>query len=189
MTAIISRVRKAASRLSRHTGLDRFGRDTRGTTLIEFSLVALPFVALIFAILETALMFFASQVLDTAVGQTARLIRTGQAQQQKLDIDKFKADVCNQIMLLFACDTDLKITVKKFSTFGAIELDTPVDEDGNLKVDEEYDAGHGGDIVVVRAYYEWPTFVRVLGNDLADMPNGKHLLISTVAFRNEPFPW
>ncbi len=66
---------------------------------------------------------------------------------------------------------------------------TPVDSDGNLKVPENYQTGHGGDIVVVRAYYEWPTFVTGLGNNLADMPNGSHLLVATAAFRNEPFSW
>jgi hypothetical protein len=28
-----------------------------------------------------------------------------------------------------------------------------------------------------------------LGNNLANMPNGTHLLVATAAFRNEPFSW
>ena len=43
--------------------------------------------------------------------------------------------------------------------------------------------------MVVRAYYEWPVIVDLLGNNLADMPNGTHLLVATAAFRNEPFSW
>jgi hypothetical protein len=148
-----------------------------------------PFIALTFAILETALMFFAGQTLDTAVARSARLIRTGQAQQQGFDINKFRDDICDQILSLFSCDGNLKLSVKKFPTFADIDLDRPVDADGNLNVDETYDPGHGGDIVVVRAYYEWPTYVRLLGNNLSDMPDGNHLLVSTAAFRNEPFPW
>ncbi len=35
-----------------------------------------------FAIMETALVFFASQTLETAVADSARLIMTGQAQNQ-----------------------------------------------------------------------------------------------------------
>ncbi len=43
--------------------------------------------------------------------------------------------------------------------------------------------------MVVNAYYEWPVFINKLGNNLADMPDGTHLLVATAAFRNEPFPW
>ena len=42
---------------------------------------------------------------------------------------------------------------------------------------------------MVRAFYEWPVFVNLLGTNLATMANGKHLLAATAAFRNEPFPW
>ena len=43
--------------------------------------------------------------------------------------------------------------------------------------------------MVVRAYYEWPTFVTGLGNNLGNMPDGNRLLVATAAFRNEPFSW
>ncbi len=58
----------------------RFARAEDGATAVEFALVATPFVALLIAILETALVFFAQQVLQTAATQSARLIMTGQAQ-------------------------------------------------------------------------------------------------------------
>jgi hypothetical protein len=41
--------------------------------------------------------------------------------------------------------------------------------------------------VVVRLMYQWPVYVSLLGLNLADLNGGKRLLISTVAFRNEPF--
>jgi Flp pilus assembly protein TadG len=189
MASIVATLMSSAGRLARRSGLTRLRRDERGATAVEFGLVALPFFALMFAILETALLFFAGQTLETAVSNTARLIRTGQAQQQNYDLARFKSDVCSQIMALFTCSSGLKLDVRKYSSFDAIDLGVPVDGDGNLNVHETYDAGHGSDIVVVRAYYEWPTFVRLLGNDLADMPDGSHLLVATAAFRNEPFPW
>ena len=79
-------------------------------------------------------------------------------------------------------------TCANTTTFDRIDLSVPV-TDGNLNVQENYDPGKGGDIVVVRAYYEWPVFVRLLGNDLSTLSNGTHLLVATAAFRNEPFPW
>ena len=44
--------------------LRRFRRNRGGSAVVEFALVAPMFFALLFAIIETALMFFASQVLE-----------------------------------------------------------------------------------------------------------------------------
>ena len=57
----------------------RFVRRDDGATVIEFAIVIMPFLALLFAILETALVFFAGQVLETAVTDASRLVMTGQA--------------------------------------------------------------------------------------------------------------
>ncbi len=189
MSSFAASILGTAGRVAARLGLARFGRDERGATAVEFSIVALPFFALMFAIIETSLLFFAGQTMETAVANSARLIRTGQAQQQGFDANNFKAQICNQIMTLFTCPAGLKLDVRKYTTFDSIDLGVPVDGSGNLKVTEKYEPGKGGDIVVVRAYYEWPVFVPQMGNDLANMPNGKHLLVATAAFRNEPFPW
>jgi Flp pilus assembly protein TadG len=165
----------------------RFGVDESGATAVEFGLVALPFFALTFAIFEVALGFFAQQLLDTAVGNAARLIRTGEAQQQGLNLATFKNKVCAQTYTLFDCANGLKLDVRKFSSFGTISLTPPVDVNGILQTDDfAFAPGNGSDIVVVRAYYEWPSFLHQLGTKLA---NGKFLIASAAAFKNEPFPW
>jgi Flp pilus assembly protein TadG len=189
MASFFTRTIALARRAATRGGFKRFGRNQSGATVVEFALVATPFFALLFAIIETALLFFADQTLDTAVSSAARLIRTGQAQEDGMSASDFKTEICNQIVGLFNCDSGLKVDVRKYSNFDAIDLATPVDTDGNLHVTENYQTGHGGDIVVVRAYYEWPTFVAGLGNNLANMPDGTHLLVATAAFRNEPFSW
>jgi len=43
----------------------RFRRSRRGSVAVEFALVAPLFFALLFAIIETAIVFFAGQVLET----------------------------------------------------------------------------------------------------------------------------
>lgn len=169
----------------------RFRRDEKGATVVEFGLLALPFFALIFAILQVGLVFFAGQTLDTAVANAARLIRTGQAQQQAFNLSTFKSQICSQVSALFtSCTTKLQLDVRTFATFDKVDLTMPVDQDGKLKTDQfTYSPGHGGEIVVVRAFYEWPTFSKLLGFNLSNLSNGNHLLAATAAFRNEPFPW
>jgi len=179
-----------AAAADRHPPARRFRRDQRGATAVEFALIALPFFALLFAIIETALVFFAGQVLESAVANAARQIRTGQAQAQGLSASGFKALICDEVSALFACTEKLVVDVQKFDTFADINLSPPIDDKGNLDLSSKYDPGNGGDIVVVRAYYEWPLTVQLLGLDLSNMASGNtHLLSAAAAFRNEPFPW
>jgi Flp pilus assembly protein TadG len=165
----------------------QFRRDSDGATAVEFAIVAVPFFALVFAIIETALVFFAGQVLETGVSEGARIVRTGQVQQQGLDENAFRARVCSGMAGLFNCESGLKLDVRTYQSFDGIDLSKPIDGDGNLVENFTYEPGAGGDIVVVRAFYEWPTFVPGFGNDLADLANGKRLLAGAAAFRNEPF--
>ena len=81
---MIARIRsKIATRVHRLLPVHvarRFAWHQRGAAAVEFSLIAVPFLALTFAIIETALVFFAGQTLETAVADAGRLIMTGQAQ-------------------------------------------------------------------------------------------------------------
>jgi Flp pilus assembly protein TadG len=178
----------AIKRLLRCGAARRLVRQQDGAAAIEFGLVAAPFLALVFAIMETAIVFFAGQALETAAADSARLIMTGQAQNQGFDQAKFKQAVCAKIYGLFNCNGGLYVDVKKYTTFGNINTGKPIDANGNLQTGTfGYQPGGPGDIVVVRLMYQWPVYVSLLGLNLGDMAGGKRLLVSTVAFRNEPY--
>src|SRR5215212_11080297 len=105
----------------RQLGLRAFRRDQDGVVAVEFAMVALPFFALLFAILETALLFWSTQVLETAVANAARTIYTGQFQstndQTAADIGtKFKNEVCKNVTALFPCDApSVHVDVRRFT--------------------------------------------------------------------------
>src|SRR4051795_6864150 len=84
--------------------LRRFRRNRRASAALEFALVAPMFFALLFAIIETALMFFASQVLETVTQDSARQIMTGQAQNAAMTQAQFKTLVCSKVAALFDCN-------------------------------------------------------------------------------------
>jgi Flp pilus assembly protein TadG len=166
-----------------------FRRDQKGATAIEFALIALPFFGLLFSTIETALIFLVGQGLETATDNSARLIRTGQAQQAKFNKEDFRNSICDQLLVFPSCKQKLILDVRTAADFGSINLSTPV-IGGKLNEDGfGYDAGNGDEIVVVRAFYEWPTVTQFVGDDLSELANGNHLLVATAAFRNEPFPW
>jgi Flp pilus assembly protein TadG len=162
--------------------------DEDGATAVEFGLVAVPFLALVFAIMETSLVFFAGQTLETAAADSARLIMTGQAQTQGLNQATFKNAVCAQIHGLFNCSGGVYVDVKTYTSFANVTNPSPLDSNGNLTNNFVYQPGGPGDIVVVRLMYQWPVYVSLLGfNGLSNMSGSNRLLVSTVAFRNEPY--
>jgi Flp pilus assembly protein TadG len=165
----------------------RLARREDGVAAVEFGLVAAPFLALLFAIIETALVFFAGQTLETATADASRLILTGQAQTAGFSEAQFKQSVCSRVYGLFDCSNGVKIDVRTASAFGSTNMSKPLDANGNLQGNMMYSPGSAGDIVVVRVMYEWPVYVKLMGLNLSDMSTGKRLLMATAAFRNEPY--
>ena len=166
--------------------LRRLIRQQDGVAAIEFAFVAVPFLAMLCAILQTAMVFFVGQALQTAAAASARLIMTGQAQTAGYSQAAFKQAVCGNIYGLFNCNGSLYVDVENYNSFSNISTALPIDANGNLINNFGYAPGGPGDIVVVRLMYQWPVYVPLLGLNLANMSGNQRLVVATVAFRNEP---
>lgn len=174
----------------------RFARDEGAATAVEFAILALPFFSIIFAILETAIVFFAGQVLDSAVNDSSRLIRTGQAQTAGYAADDYRDAICQGLYGLFDCNdtTKLRIRVTTIADFASAAPSTPIAPSCytlgtgcELTVTEAYEPGVGSSVVLVEAYYKWPTLVNLPLFNFATMEDGTRLLSAVRLFRNEPF--
>ncbi len=165
--------------------LRRFRDNHTGGAAIEFAIVAPIFFALLFAIIETALMFFASQVLETMTQDAARMILTGQAQSANYQQSDFKTYVCNQIPAIFSC-SNISVDVESFPNFSSVVLNSPFNANCQLQ-SVQYNPGGPGNVVIVRVYYPWQLFVTGLGYNIANCPNSQRLLVATAAFQNEPY--
>ncbi|HSV25226.1 MAG TPA: TadE/TadG family type IV pilus assembly protein [Xanthobacteraceae bacterium] len=167
----------------------RFMRKKDGSAAVEFSIVAMPFLALLFAIMETSLVFFADQTLESAVADSARLIMTGSAQTSGWSADQFKQQVCAKMNGgLFDCANKLMIDVKSYANFNAITNDPPPVTNGQLDASKlTYDTGSPGTIEVVKFYYAWPIYVSLLGNNLSNLSGHNRMMIATAVFCNEPY--
>jgi Flp pilus assembly protein TadG len=183
------KIKRKMKRLGRLASPRRFARHEGGASAVEFALVLLPFLALMFGIMETALVFFADQTLETAVADSARLILTGQAQNQGLNATTFKNAVCARIYGLFNCQSGVYVNVQTYSSFGSISYTPPIDSKGNLITSNfGYNPGGPGDIVVVQLFYQWPIYFTLWDfSDLTNMAGNSRLLVATAAFRNEPY--
>lgn len=163
-----------------------FRKNQSGNAAVEFGFVAMPFFALLFAILETSLSFFTGQILETAVSDAARLLRTGQAQKGALSAADFKTKVCAGLPSFFDCQNTIKIDVRTYDSFADADLSRPL-KGGNVSWTPQYDPGGPGDIVVVRAIYPMTTYTNFYGASIANTSDGKLLLMASSAFRNEPY--
>jgi Flp pilus assembly protein TadG len=170
-------------------------RDAKGSVAIEFALIAPIFFLLLFGIIETTLSWFATMMLENAMKDTARLIRTGQAQNSNMTQQQFRAALCNEVSIILSCDeTRLYIDVRSFSNFSSAAFPAPIEDDGTLNPDlDSYNLGGStqatgvNTIVLARAFYRWTMFTPLIGQFFANLPNNERLLSASVAFRNEPF--
>jgi Flp pilus assembly protein TadG len=166
----------------------RFARAQDGVAAVEFGLVAAPFLALLFAIMETAFVFFASQSLEAAVAQAGRLIMTGQADAAGYNQATFKTAVCASMPSMFNCDQRLFISVKNYTKFADAGTTPPYDNKGQLDTSKMvYQPGSPGEVIVVSFYYQWPIYVSMFSNNLSNQDGSNRLLVATSAFRNEPY--
>jgi len=171
-----------------HKKLQDWAEDKRGIAAVEFAMIAMPFFFLIFGLLEVCAIFIMTTVLEHGLNEASRQIRTGQAQEAGFGAVAFKNAVCSELFDLLDCEGNLTLDVKTFADFGSTDNPSPINGSGDFdSSDFDYSPGGANEIVVVRAFYEWDLFTPVMSAPLANLKDGKRLLQSTIAFRNEPF--
>lgn len=165
-----------------------FWRARDGATALELAFVFGPFCFMLFAIAEIALIFTIDSVLDNAVIETGRLIRTGQAFDASMTAEDFEEDLCDR-MTVFASHCraagTTTVDVRVVPQF-AVPLTDPSD-DGVLDPSEvAYTNGGPGNLILVRVWYRQPLLTAYLAPGVTPWTGGTRLLRSATAFRNEP---
>jgi Flp pilus assembly protein TadG len=165
-----------------------FQTDRDGSTAVEFALVLPVLVLMLMAVMQISLVFIVGQHLENATATLGRLVRTGQAQGQKLDQTAFQAALCEEMKPLLDCaSANFMMDVRTLPNFGPVDLEWPLDDDGNFAGAGTYNPGVAGEIVLVRTFVQYPIWLPIIGATLTNLPNGKRLIVSSAAFRNEPF--
>lgn len=191
VTPEIKLPRRYRRRLFRH-----FRKNKDGVTAVEFALVAMPFFMVMFSILEIALTFWVSQVLETMVADASRQIYTGQFQQATAGqtpesmASAFKDLICGPAgspkVMLFDCRGKIQIDVRA-STTNPDPITSPVSQRRMDTSGWGYRDSRPGEVVVVRAAMEYPTFTSGLTSTQTALANGNRVIMATATFRNEPF--
>jgi Flp pilus assembly protein TadG len=168
--------------------LARFRQARSGSTAVEFAMLALPFLGLIFGIIELGMIYLVDTTLENATVDAARQIRTCQLQQTSgANAASFQTLVCNELTWLGSnCAANLQVDVRTFSTFSSTNIANPV-ANGQFQTSSlMFQMGSAGDIVLVRTYYPWTLITPFLDGTVQDLSNGTKLISAATTFRNEP---
>lgn len=176
----------------------RFRANVVGATAVEFSLVALPFISLLAAIIQTGLGIWTAQNLDDALQKATRTILTGSFQGSNVgqtnttNLTKLQEILCGtssaKIVQVFNCN-NLKLDVATSSTFAAASVPVALDsstKNWTANFGTRYTCAAPGSIVVVTAAVKYPVFFSFLNVGVPTFSDGSRLIQSTAVFRTEP---
>lgn len=185
--------------------MKNFARNTNGATALEFSLLALPFMLLVFGIIELAIVFFTTTSLQHNLFEETREIRVGNSETICGAIEDIEAGVCGRLNVQ-NCRQNLAINITRISSsqfdaaalaqFQGDSLEVVLDGDGNATEDLDLagfralDTGiQGNEIVIAKAIYQHDLILPGGATGLATAGlGGKRAIAVTQAIRTEPFP-
>ncbi len=168
----------------------RLRADDRGVTAIEFAFIAPVLFLVVMGIIELGLSLLVEVVLDNAVADAARQIRTGQVYQEEgFNAASFKDAILEKGGgLLKAVENDIVIDVTNHLNFGDLpEEPDPIIEDGEIVMPQNWQPGARNEVILVRVVCAWPMFTATMTEIFGTTSGGKRLLVSTEIFRNEPY--
>jgi Flp pilus assembly protein TadG len=168
----------------------RFRRNREGSTAIEFALLAVPFMLLVFAVLETCISFAAQQVMANAADDVARQLRTGQIKPADIDETELRSLLCDRMEVIVSAGCPgLEVDLRQYNTFEeAAQVRIRLAPNGDLDTSDFAVApGPSMSRNMLRVFYRWPVITDFMRKSMANLPDGKTLHFASVTWQNEPF--
>ncbi len=185
-------------------------RDRAGATAIEFAILLIPLLMVLFATFETFIAFAVEQVVVDATNKMARQLKTGQitfnlGRSTDMTETEFRQAYCDLISIAITCSpteaatpdklwidlqavadfADIPTTIPRVSTDARSDLDT---------TNFAFSPGGPNTINMLRVYYRREVItdlVRPYISNLTrsgDTSPSEFLIVGTTAFKNENYP-
>ena len=171
--------------------IGRFVRNRKGSTAIEFTLLAIPFSMLVFAVLESCISFAAQQIMANAADDMARQFRTGQMKVSDFSDPKIEVRelFCERIQIVVSPGCPgLEMDLRSYPSFAAAAQQKIPFENGDLNPEGfDIDPGPAMSKNMLWVFYRWPVITDFLRKSMANLPDGKTLHFASVTWQNEPF--
>ncbi len=172
----------------------RYARAERGVAAIEFAFVGPPFMLIFFVTIESGLMMLTEYSLQSAVQDSSRLVRTGQAQLNPLSKAQFKTEICKTAKLIIDCSGLVTVYVRSDANFQTLKNNLPPllnigpSVGGSTSASGCYNPGQPAQPAAVVATYDWNFNVWGM-SAFGNMGNSTtRRLVGFTIFMNEPFP-
>lgn len=177
---------------TRRSGLmARFRRDREGSVAVEFTMLAIPFSMLVFAVLETCISFAGQEVLANATDDIAREMRTGQI--RTINETDLRQLVCGRLEIIVTTGCPgLKIDLRQYATFkDAAAMKIVYVGSGSTKElassNFQFDPGKSMTKNMLRVFYEWPVMTDFMRKAMSNLKGSKTLHFASMTWQNEPF--
>lgn len=165
--------------------LRRFVRERRGTTAIEFAIVAPITLGLALATLQAGVIYLVQAYFESGAQIDARQVLTKPG--VSLDAAQLKTKVCSQLTAVFDCaQVIVELEPIPASTTSLGSLLPTFTTAGVLNGTPAVSVGASGTDMLLVVMYPWPVFGGPLGLNFATFSNNTMLLTSTQVFRMEP---
>lgn len=169
----------------------RFTRNRDGSTAIEFTALALPFSALVFAILESCISFAAQEVMANATDDIARQLRTGQLRAADVTETSLKQLICARMDVVTSsdCPANLIVDLREFPTFAAAAaVKVKLTSDGDIDT-TGFAVKPGKSLTknMLRVFYKWTVITDFMRKAMSNLKGNKTLHFATTTWQNEPF--
>ncbi|MDX8440389.1 pilus assembly protein [Mesorhizobium sp. VK3E] len=172
-----------------------FFSDRRGSTAMEFAMLAIPFALLVFAILESCISFAGQEVMANITDDVARQLRTGQLQKSNVTEASIKRLICGRLEIMVAKDCPgLLVDLREYPSFADAATAGFKIVDGDIVLTQgtgsttpTVSPGLAESINMLRVFYKWPVMTDFLAKSMANLKDGKTLHFASVTWRNEPF--
>jgi Flp pilus assembly protein TadG len=173
--------------------LSRFRRDRDGSVAIEFTMLAIPFSLLVFAILESCIAFAGQEVMANATDDVARQLRTGQI--KSVNETELKQLICDRLDIIVAQGCPgLSVDLRNFTTFDkAAKLGFRINGSSIILTDGDsddiftVDPGEAGSKNMLRVFYKWPVVTDFMSKYLSNLDDGTTLHFASITWQNEPY--
>ncbi|WP_202364704.1 TadE/TadG family type IV pilus assembly protein [Mesorhizobium sp. L-2-11] len=183
------------SKAGRSSFSARFLGDRRGSTALEFAMLAVPFALLVFAILESCISFAGQEVMANITDDVARRLRTGQERQANVTEATLKTMICRQLEIMVAKGCPgLEVDLRAYPSFAAaaqagfkINQDGEIELTGTTPTTFTVSPGLAESINMLRVFYKWPVMTDFMAKSMANLKDGNTLHFASMTWKNEPF--
>lgn len=180
----------------------RLKDDERGMAAVEFAIVAMPFMMVLFGIMSVCMLFFATLYTENAVWVASRDLRTGIFQTAASGSryagltgdtlkNEFKKLICERTANYSDCMTNMRVLVQARTSFSSMTAPNCLTNTSDLVSDTDamaaFNAGAASSVVMVTACYKWRFGGQLPFLKLGNMADGSLLIQASASFRTEPY--